>query len=177
MDGKLTILIVEDDPNDALILKKALAREGIKHTIQVVPGGQEAINYLQGQGQYSDRSQFPFPSVIFTDLKMPRISGFDVLHWLRTHPECSVIPVIILSASKLDEDIKRAYQMGANAYLVKPTQIRDLQQMVKTAFDFWALCEKPQAPGQLLIQECLRGSFLPTNLNRAAILRRVWASY
>lgn len=148
MDRNLTILIIEDDPNDVILLERALSRENINNPIQVVRDGQEAINYLQGEGKYSDRVQFPFPSVIFTDLKMPRLSGFDVLEWLRRHPECSVIPIIILTASKLDEDIKKAYQMGANAYLVKPSQIGELQEMVKTAYNFWAWCEKPRLSGK-----------------------------
>ncbi len=146
MNRNLTILIVEDDENDMMLLKMALAKEGIKNPLQVVRDGYEAIEYLRAEGQYKDRAKFPFPSVIFTDLKMPRMSGFEVLAWLRNHPECSVIPVIILSASNQDADVKRAYQMGANAYLVKPSQISGLQEMVKTAFDFWALCEKPHVP-------------------------------
>lgn len=146
VDRNLTILIVEDDPNDIRILKKAFEREGINNPLQIVPDGHEAVEYLQGKARYSDRTKFPFPSVIFTDLKMPRMDGFEVLAWLRKHPECFVIPVIILSASKLDEDIRRAYQMGANAYLVKPNKISELQEMVKTAYNFWAWCEKPQVP-------------------------------
>jgi CheY-like chemotaxis protein len=147
VDANLLILIIEDDPNDVIILKHALTRAGINNPVKVVQDGKEAIDYMRGEGKYRDRFQYPFPKVIFSDLKMPRMGGFDVLHWLRTHPECSVIPVIILSASKQDEDIKRAYQMGANAYLVKPSQIEDLQEMVKTAFKFWAWCEIPHVTG------------------------------
>lgn len=148
MDRDLTILIIEDDPNDVLLLKKALSRAGIKDPIQVVTDGGQAIRYLQGDDEYGDRLQFPFPSVIFTDLKMPRMSGFDVLQWLRTHPECSVIPLIILTASRMDEDVRRAYQMGANAYLVKPSSIEELQEMVRTAYEFWSWCEKPNVGGR-----------------------------
>lgn len=147
MERNLTILIIEDDPNDALLLRKALKREGIENPIQVVSDGADAIQYLQGEGPYTDRSHFPFPSVIFTDLKMPRMSGFDVLAWLRGHPNCNVIPIMILSASKEEKDVKRAYEMGANAYLVKPATLNELQDMVKTAYDFWAHCEKPVIPG------------------------------
>ena len=149
MDRNLTILIVEDDENDVLLLKLALASEGIKNPLQVVRDGYEAIEYLRAEGQYKDRAKFPFPSVIFTDIKMPRMSGFEVLAWLRNHPGMlRHSGVIILSASKQDADVKRAYQMGANAYLVKPHQIGDLQEMVKTAFHFWAWCEKPHVPGK-----------------------------
>jgi CheY-like chemotaxis protein len=143
MDRNLTVLIVEDDLNDELLLRKALTREGINNPIHVVNDGTEAIQYLQGEGQYFDRLQFPFPSVIFTDLKMAHMDGFDILRWLRAHPECSVMPLIILTASKMDADIKKAYQLGANAYLVKPTKLEDLQAMVRAAYEFWAWCEKP----------------------------------
>jgi CheY-like chemotaxis protein len=147
VDRDLTILIIEDEPNDVLLLKLALARSGIKNPVQTVADGGEAIGYLHGTGKYADRSIFPFPSIIFTDLKMPRMGGFEVLQWLRAHPECFVIPMIVLTASRLDADIRRAYEMGANAYLVKPTDIADLQEMVRTAYEFWAWCEKPLIPG------------------------------
>jgi CheY-like chemotaxis protein len=148
MNRNLTILIIEDDPNDVVLLKRALSRENINNPVQVVHDGKEALHYLQGEGKYHDRTEFPFPSVIFTDLKMPRMSGFDVLDWLKKHPECSVIPLIILSASKMEADVRKAYQMGANAYLVKPGSIGELQEMVKTAYNFWALCEKPPMSGK-----------------------------
>ena len=146
MDRNLTILIIEDDPNDALLLQKALAREGIKNPLQFVQDGAQAISYLQGEEEYADRHRFPFPSVIFTDLKMPRSGGFDVLSWLKQNSECGVIPVIVLSASKLEGDVRKAYQMGANAYMAKPARLPELQKMVKTAYEFWACCEKPQPP-------------------------------
>lgn len=144
MDPRLTILIIDDDPNDVLLLRKALTRAEIHDPVQVVTDGFQAIQYLSGEGMYGNREQFPFPSVVFTDLKMPRINGFEVLQWLRKHPDCSVIPVMVLSASKIDADIKRAYQLGANAYLAKPSSMKELVEAVKTAYSFWAHCEKPQ---------------------------------
>lgn len=148
MNKDFTILIVEDSENDILLLKRALKKEDITNPIQVVHDGQLAINYLCGKEPYTDRLQYPFPKVIFCDIKMPRMNGFDVLEWLRKNPDCSVVPLIILSASKLDEDVKRAYQMGANAYLAKPNTIQELQQMVKTAFEFWGWCEIPHIGGK-----------------------------
>jgi CheY-like chemotaxis protein len=148
MNRNLTLLIVEDDPNDVILLRKALTREGINNATQVVNDGAEAIAYLEGREPYRDRSQFPFPSVIFTDLKMPRMDGFDVLCWLRAHPECSVMPVMILTASRIDADVRKAYQLGANGYLVKPNSLEDLQAMVRTAYEFWAWCEKPEVGGK-----------------------------
>ncbi len=146
MEANLTILVVEDDENDIFILQSALKRAGITHSVQVVRNGQEAIDYFCANGRYADRAKFPFPKVVFSDLKMPIMDGFEVLDWLRKHPDCSVVPVIILTASQLDSDIRRAYQMGANAYLAKPSSLTDLQQMVKTAFEFWQWCQIPQTP-------------------------------
>lgn len=146
MNRKLTILIVEDQPDDVFLLKRALTREGINNPVHVVHDGKEAVDYFQGAGEFSDRSRFPFPSVIFSDLKMPRMDGFEVLEWLRNHPECSVIPIIILTSSKLEADIRKAYALGANAYLVKPSGLDELQAIVRDTYNFWSRCEKPPVP-------------------------------
>jgi CheY-like chemotaxis protein len=146
VDRHLTILVAEDEPNDVLLLRKALMRAGIENPIQIVGDGSEAIKYLQGEGEYADRVHHPFPSIIFTDLKMPRLGGFEILKWLRDHPHCNVIPVIVLSASAEDKDIKEAYDLGANAYLVKPARLGELQQMMQISFKFWNQCAKPAVP-------------------------------
>src|ERR1700692_4179176 len=114
MNSEVPILIVEDDENDVFFLRKALQLEGISDQIRIVGDGEEAICYLEGRGDYLDRLRFPFPQVIYTDLKMPRKTGFDLLEWLRSRPECAVIPVMVLTTSQLDSDIRKAYQMGAN---------------------------------------------------------------
>jgi CheY-like chemotaxis protein len=144
-DG-LPILLIEDSENDLLLVKLALKRAGVLNPIQAARDGREAVEYLCGDGTYADRVKFPFPSLIISDLKMPRMDGFEILEWLRKHPECSVIPVIILSASKQDTDIKRAYQLGANSYLVKPSTLDQLQQILKRLFEYWEICEKPPYP-------------------------------
>jgi CheY-like chemotaxis protein len=146
VNRNLTILIVEDNPHDVRLLKMALTKAGIEDPVQVVEDGVEAIDYLHGAGKYRDRSQYPFPNVMFSDLKMPRMGGFEILEWLRSHEECSVIPLILLTNSSLDADVRRAYRMGANAYMVKPQRFEDLVEMVRTAHEFWAKCEKPLVP-------------------------------
>ena len=123
MKRNLTVLVAEDDPNDAELLRLALRAEGLGNPVQIVENGQKAIAYLCGQGEFSDRQRYPFPSVMFTDLKMPMVGGFEILQWLRDHPECNVIPVIVLSGSKLPGDVKRAYQLGANSYIQKPVDL------------------------------------------------------
>jgi CheY-like chemotaxis protein len=138
----LTILLIEDSEDDAFLFDRALNREGIESTVRRVDNGAEALSYLEGDGVYSDRGKSPFPTVIFTDIKMPVMDGFAVLEWLKKHPVCSILPVMVFSSSAIDSDIERAYRLGANAYMVKPNSLKDLRKMVKTAHDFWIQCSK-----------------------------------
>src|SRR4051812_34493295 len=140
------ILIVEDNDNDALLLKKALQRNQVTNPIHVVPDGVEALKYLGGEPPYQDRQAYPFPSVIYTDLKMPRMDGFEVLEHLKNHPDCAVIPVIVMTASDQDEDIKKAYGLGANSYIVKPHTLDELTEIVGLCINYWKACSKPQVP-------------------------------
>lgn len=146
MDEPLTILLAEDDENDILLVTQALKKIGFTESVYICRDGEEATLYLEGGGRYSDRRLFPFPSIIITDLKMPRKGGMEILQWLKDHPECHVIPVIILSASNEPNDIRDAYRAGANCYLKKPSTFDQLQQLLKATFDFWSVCEKPEAP-------------------------------
>lgn len=152
MDGKeWAILVMEDDENDALLLKRALKRLDVQNPIHIVVDGEEGINYLTGSGKYQDRTQFPFPGFIITDLKMPKKSGMEVLKWLGDHPEYRVIPTLVLTSSKEESDIASAYGFGANSYMVKPSDFRDLENIMRLIHDYWNVCEKPgfrsAAPG------------------------------
>jgi len=120
-----TLLWVEDDPNDILLGQRAMAKVGLEAP-QLVRDGQEAIDYLAGEGKFQDRSQHPCPSVILLDLKLPKLSGFEVLRWLREQPVLRRIPVVVLTSSKESGDINRAYDLGANAYLVKAVDFKEL---------------------------------------------------
>ncbi len=146
MNRNLTILVAEDDENDLLLLKRAFLKNGITNPTHLSPDGADACAYLKGEGVYSDREKYPFPSIIITDLKMPKFSGFEILEWLKNHPNCHVIPVIVLSASRQEEDVKKAYQLGANAFLNKPSTYPELEKLVRVVADFWNLCEKPRIP-------------------------------
>ena len=142
----LTILVAEDDPNDVLLLKRAFLRNGLNNPVHTSPDGEDAINYLQGKGVYQDRARYPFPSLLITDLKMPRSTGFEILKWLRAHPDCHIIPVIVFSASRQDEDVLLAYRYGANAFIHKPPTFDKLTEVIRITADFWNLCEKPPLP-------------------------------
>jgi CheY-like chemotaxis protein len=144
MNRNLTILIAEDDPNDVILLERALRRNGINNPIQVSRDGEAALSYLQGLGEYANREKHPVPSVLFLDIKMPKKSGLEVLKWLHEHQECKVVPKIVLTSSRQESDVEEAYGLGAHSYIVKPVSFENLVQMIKTAFDYWSWCEKPK---------------------------------
>lgn len=145
-DSAYTILLVEDEENDATLMKMAFKRNNIQNPVQWARDGLEAIAYLNGEGAYADRVRHPFPEVLILDLKMPRMSGLELLAWIREHPEFRVIPTIIMTSSHQDTDIQRAYNLGANTYMIKPSSFEDLARMVKLAHDYWAVSAKPK-PG------------------------------
>jgi CheY-like chemotaxis protein len=127
-----TILHVEDDPNDTLLLEHACRKAGVIFDLQAVSDGDQAIAYLRGLNNFSDRAKHPMPKLILLDLKMPRVSGFDVLAWLRSEDSLKGLPVVVLTSSNHDADVKRAYDLGAKSYLVKPVGFEALVELVKT---------------------------------------------
>jgi CheY-like chemotaxis protein len=141
-DSSFTILVAEDDPNDALLLRRALKKNNIDNPVQIVSDGEEAIDYLQGNGKYADRHQFPRPRFVILDLKMPRMGGLEVLDWLKQNPRFQVIPTLVLSSSKEQQDIINSYRLGANSFMVKPSNFSDLQQLVKVIHDYWVSAQK-----------------------------------
>ena len=143
---RLIALVVEDDPNDSFLLERAFRKNGIDLPMYVCTDGAEAMAYLRAEGHYADRQKFPFPRLMITDLKMPRCSGFDLLTWLQTHPECSLIPKIVLSASAEQRDIVKAYQLGANCYFQKPHSFDELCDLVSLAHRFWTRALLPPLP-------------------------------
>src|SRR5688572_17552718 len=131
MKTNFTILVAEDLESDFFLLQRAFRRNNINNPIHWVQDGEEALHYLQGTGPYSDRIKYPFPELVVLDLKMPRKSGLEVLEWVKEHPEFRVIPTIVMSSSQLDEDVQKAYDLGANTYFLKPADFDTLVEMVK----------------------------------------------
>ena len=115
-----TILLVEDSEDDVFLMRIALKKSGINNPLQVVGDGQRAVDYLAGTGDYSDRERFPLPFVVFLDLKLPYIHGFEVLSWIRQQPQLIAVPVVILTGSAEPRDRVKADALGARSYLVKP---------------------------------------------------------
>ena len=139
-----SILLVEDDGNDIILIKRAFKKAKTINPLKVVTDGEEAINYLKGEGKYTDRIQYPLPVLILLDLKLPLKSGFEVLEWLKKQEGLKRIPVVILTSSSESKDINLAYDLGANTYLVKPVHFEDLIEMLKTLGFYWMiLSEKP----------------------------------
>ncbi len=140
-----TILIVEDDPYDSKLIVRAIKKARMLNPVQLVRDGAEAIDYLDGQPPYDDRQTHPLPVVMLLDLKLPKKSGFEVLQWLRKHPTVSRLPVVVLTSSSEHVDINRAYDVGANSYLVKPVGSEALVDMVKKVELYWILSNaKPE---------------------------------
>ena len=136
--------MVDDLEEDIFFVSRAWEKSGLSEFFHGVKDGQEAIAYLQGEGKYQDRQQFPFSSLMLTDLKMPGMDGYALLKWLHSHPECNVIPTIVLSSSALQKDVKQAYELGADAYLVKPGAPEDMVKLMVRAHDFWTICKIPE---------------------------------
>jgi CheY-like chemotaxis protein len=131
------ILHVDDDSNDMLLFQHACRKAGAPFQLHSVPDGHEALAYFRGTGQYADRELHPLPKLVLLDLKMPRVSGFEVLDWMRRQPDFRHLPVVVLTSSNHEHDITRAYDAGANSYLVKPVSFDSLVDMVKCVGQYW----------------------------------------
>jgi CheY-like chemotaxis protein len=144
--NQFTVLLVEDDLNDIFIVKRAFRSARIPNPLQVVTDGEEAIAYLRGDGKYADRVAHPLPRLMVMDINMPRRSGFEVLEWVKGKPQpLRRIPIIIVSSSDLPADINRAYELGANAYMIKPMDYRAVEHLFESITHYWGLeCAKPE---------------------------------
>ncbi len=132
-----TILVVEDNATDVMLIRRAFAKLNVANPVQVVTDGDGAVAYLSGHDGYADRAQFPLPALVLLDLKLPRRSGLEVLEWVRGQDGLRRLPVVMLTSSRLSQDVNRAFDLGANSYLVKPVEFNDLQQMLGTLNTYW----------------------------------------
>jgi two-component system response regulator len=136
---EIEILIVEDNPNDAELTIRALKKNNLANIIHVVEDGEEALDFLFCRGKYIENSFLKPLKVIFLDLKLPKISGLEVLSEIKSNPETKVLPVVIISSSRENPDIKTAYELGANSYVVKPVNFEDFLQAMSHAGLYWLL--------------------------------------
>lgn len=126
------VLLVEDNPDDATLMKMAWKSAGLKNRLIHVTDGEQALHYLQGIKKYHDRQEYPYPIAMFLDLKLPRVDGLDVLAAIRAEPQFRHLSVDVLSASVRDADVQKALELGANSYLVKPSRFASLVEMLKS---------------------------------------------
>jgi CheY-like chemotaxis protein len=132
-----TILMTEDDSTDVLLLRRAFRKAGVTNPLQVVSDGEKAVAYLAGAGAYADRDRYPLPSLLLLDINLPRLSGFDVLTWMRQQPDLRGLRVVMLTSSVQPADVSRAYDAGANGYHVKPVGFPALLQLVEALKSYW----------------------------------------
>lgn len=139
------ILIAEDRDDDILIIRKSLEKAGVPNPIQIVKDGEEVIAYLLGEGKFANRAEYPLPALLLLDLKMPRMDGFEVLRWLRQQPVLKTLRVIVLTSSQEIRDVNRAYELGANSFLVKPMDFDNSVEISKFLNEYWLRTDKPPA--------------------------------
>jgi CheY-like chemotaxis protein len=131
------ILLVEDRQDDVTLIERAFANAGVRNPFFVVRDGEEALAYLYGTGKYANRDEFPLPDIMLLDLKMPRMDGFEVLHEVRKDKNFAALRIIVLTSSEEISDVNRAYDIGANSFLVKPLEFENFTSMMRTLSAFW----------------------------------------
>lgn len=158
IDPSSSVLLAEDNRDDAFLMQRAFRDHGLMRPPHIVENGAEAIEYLLGEGAYSDRVKHPYPNLIILDLKMPGTDGFQVLQWVKDHPDFRIIPTVVWSASSDPRDVKHAYCLGANGYLCKPSDFPQFKAMLGRLLAFWNDCLKPTPMPHAPTCESLRGS-------------------
>lgn len=137
------ILLVEDNPSDIKLTKRALEQKQIANELIVAEDGREALDYLFGAGRYTGRDIKDLPAVVLLDLKLPRVDGLEVLKEIRGHELTSILPVVILTSSDQEEDLINGYKLGANSYIRKPVDFNQFADAVSTVGLYWLLLNEP----------------------------------
>ncbi|NIR49140.1 response regulator [candidate division KSB1 bacterium] len=145
------ILLVEDEPDDEALTLRALKQNNIKGKVVVAHDGVEALNYLWGRSHYADRDTSIMPQIIFLDLKLPRMNGLEFLRHIRSDKRTRLLPVVILTSSKEEEDILNAYAQGANSYIRKPVDFKEFGETVRQLASYWLLLN--EAPTNVIREE------------------------
>jgi CheY-like chemotaxis protein len=136
-NGWKPVLYVEDEENDVLLCRLGLKRAGIHQPLQIVFDGMQAIQYLAGTGEFSNRDEFPFPCLMLLDLNLPRVSGAEVLAWARKQPQCADLPIVIFTSSDQHSDRERTRELGADDYLLKPSGLHELVRTLQKLKTRW----------------------------------------
>jgi CheY-like chemotaxis protein len=147
MDSLHRILLVEDSARDAELALEALGEHHLANEVVHVRDGAEALDYLYRRGAFADRSNGQ-PAVVLLDLKMPKVDGMEVLRQMKGDPTLKLIPVVVMTSSREEQDVVNSYHLGVNAYMVKPVQFHEFVEAVKQLGAFWAIVNEPP-PGSL----------------------------
>jgi len=131
------VLLIEDEKTDVILIREAFARAGVQNPLLSVSHGDDALAWLEGVGEYKDRAKYPLPAFILLDLKLPGMHGLQLLKWIRTKKYLRIIPVVVLTSSADPTDIKSAYEAGANSYLLKPGDRREIWRVVEIIQNYW----------------------------------------
>lgn len=134
--NRQVILIAEDDENDAILLRRELSALGIGPSLRFVRDGEQAISYLSGEGEFEDRTRHPLPSLILLDIKMPKLTGFDVLAWIRNSRNFNLTVTVVFSSSNEPADVTRSYELRANSFVMKPA-CGDLKPFAELFYNYW----------------------------------------
>jgi DNA-binding response OmpR family regulator len=126
------IVLVDDREDDLLLVERELRRQGVTNPIVKFTEGEKALRFLKGEGPYANRTRYPLPSILMIDLKMPKVSGFDILVWLQAHPLPSQCLVLVVSELHTIGEINRAYHLGAHSYIIKPSLEAELRECLKS---------------------------------------------
>jgi CheY-like chemotaxis protein len=141
------ILLVDDSPRDTELALEALAQNNLANEVVALRDGAEALDYLYRRGQFADRGNGN-PAVVMLDLKMPKVDGIEVLRQIKGDPQLKTIPVVVMTSSREEQDLVRSYELGVNAYIVKPVQFLEFVEAVKLVGSFWAVVNEPP-PGSV----------------------------
>lgn len=138
-----TILLVEDNPDDEKLTLRAFKRNNILNSVAVTRDGVEALDYLFARGAYAERAGKPLPAIILLDLKLPKLDGMGVLKAIRGDERTRLIPVVVLTSSKEDQDLVQSYSLGANSYVRKPVDFGEFLEAVRVLGIFWLMMNQP----------------------------------
>lgn len=154
MSEQALFLLVEDNEDHVVLIRRAFAKSKVLNPVQVVRNGEDAIAYLEGTGRFSNRDEYPLPAVVLLDLKLTGLDGFDVLRWIRQQPGLRALRVVVLTSSSEIRDVNLAYQLGANSFLVKPVDFEDFVRVTQALQGYWLWTDKePQSYRSAKVRE------------------------
>jgi len=137
------ILLVEDNPHDVELTMRALKKRNLANRLFVLEDGVDALDFIFARGKFKERESHHHPKVVFLDIKLPKMNGLEVLRAIKANPETQAIPVVMVTSSREDPDIKTAYELGANSYVVKPVEFEAFQDVMVQLGFYWLMVNQP----------------------------------